>query len=69
MGSVTDDVGLDGVTDTGDPGEGDGKPTSGARFGLPGEPGIDVTDVSETDQIGITGSFYETIFRWIDTIH
>lgn len=55
---VTDDVGLDGLADTGDDGENDGKPTSGARFGLPGEPGVDVTDVSETDQIGITGSFY-----------
>ncbi len=55
---ATDDVGLDGLADTGDPGENDGKPTSGARLGLPGEPGVDVTDVSETDQIGITGSFY-----------
>ncbi len=55
----TDDVGLDGVAGTGDPGEGDGKPTSGARFGLPGEPDIDVTDVSETDQIGITNAQYE----------
>ena len=64
---LTDDVGLDGVADTGDPGEGDGQPTSGARFGLPGEPGIDVTDVSETDQIGITGSFYEPSSSWIDT--
>ena len=63
---LTDDVGLDGVPDTGDPGEGDGKPTSGARFGLPGEPNIDVTDVSETDQIGITGSYYETSALWID---
>ena len=62
----TDDVGLDGVADTGDPGEGDGKPTSGARFGLPGEPHVDVTDVSETDQIGITGSYYETSSLWID---
>ncbi len=53
----TDDVGLDGLAETGDEGENDGKPTPG-RFGLPGEPGIDVTDVSETDQIGITGSFY-----------
>jgi hypothetical protein len=51
---LTDDVGLDGVGDTGDEGEDDGKPTSGAPFGLPGEPNIDVTDVSETDQIGIT---------------
>ncbi|OGU82143.1 MAG: hypothetical protein A2W11_07440 [Ignavibacteria bacterium RBG_16_35_7] len=53
----TDDVGLDGLAETGDPGENDGKPTPG-RFDLPGEPNIDVTDVSETDQIGITGSFY-----------
>ena len=56
---LTDDVGLDGVADTGDRGEGDGKPTSGARFGLPGEPNVDVTDVSETDQIGITNAQYE----------
>lgn len=54
---ATDDVGLDGLAETGDTGENDGKPTGG-RFGLPGEPNIDVTDVSETDQIGITGSFY-----------
>ena len=63
----TDDVGLDGLADTGDPGENDGKPTSGARFGLPGEPGIDVTDVSETDQIGITGSYYKPSSEWIGT--
>lgn len=55
---ITDDVGLDGIPGTNDPGEGDGKPTSGARFGLPGEPNIDVTDVSETDQIGITNAQY-----------
>lgn len=55
---LRDDVGLDGVPDTGDPGENDGKPTSGARFGLPGEPKVDVTDVSETDQIGITNADY-----------
>ena len=63
---LTDDVGLDGVAETGDPGEGDGKPTSGARFGLPGEPNVDVTDVSETDQIGLTGSFYRPSSEWID---
>ncbi len=56
---LRDDVGLDGVPGTGDPGEGDGMPTSGARFGLPGEPNVDVTDVSETDQIGITNAQYE----------
>ncbi len=53
---LRDDVGLDGVANTGDEGEGDGKPTSGARFGLPGEPNIDVTDVSETDVIGLTNA-------------
>ena len=55
---LTDDVGVDGVPNTGDYGENDGKPTSGARFGLPGEPSVDVTDVSETDQIGITAADY-----------
>src|SRR5690606_11323785 len=54
----TDDVGLDGVADSGDEGEGDGIPTSGAGTGLPGEPTIDVTDVAETDQIGITNAQY-----------
>ncbi|NWF88824.1 MAG: hypothetical protein HXY50_05090 [Ignavibacteriaceae bacterium] len=62
---LIDDVGLDGLAETGDEGEGDGKPTSGARFGLPGEPNIDVTDVTETDQIGITGSFYKPSSEWI----
>ncbi len=52
-----DDVGLDGVADTGDQGEGDGLPTSGAGTGRPGEPHIDVTDIDETDMIGLT-SFY-----------
>jgi len=42
-----DDVGMDGVAGTGDLGEGDGKPT-------PGEPHFDATDVSESDQIGLT---------------
>lgn len=55
--ALTDDVGLDGVEGTGDYGEGDGKPTPG-RNNLPGEPHIDVTDVSETDQIGITNAQY-----------
>lgn len=62
--ALTDDVGLDGVDNTGDEGEGDGVPTSGARFGLPGEPNIDVTDVSETDQIGITNAQYEAAGSW-----
>jgi len=51
---VTDDVGLDGVPGTHDQGEGDGKPTSGVGTGEPGEPHVDLTDVKETDQIGIT---------------
>lgn len=55
---LNDDVGLDGVPNTGDKGEGDGKPTSGAGTNFPGEPNIDVTDVSETDQIGITNAQY-----------
>ncbi|MBN1997933.1 hypothetical protein JW935_10300, partial [candidate division KSB1 bacterium] len=49
-----DDVGLDGVADTGDEGEGDGLPTSGAGTGRPGEPHIDVTDIDESDMIGLT---------------
>lgn len=53
---LTDDVGLDGVPYTGDTGEGDGKPTSGIGTGEPGEPHIDLTDVKETDQIGITNA-------------
>ncbi len=53
---LTDDVGIDGVPETGDFGEGDGKPTSGVGTGEPGEPHIDLTDVKETDQIGITGA-------------
>ncbi len=52
--AVQDDVGLDGREDSGDPGEGDGRPTSGSGTGFPGEPNIDKTDVSETDLIGIT---------------
>lgn len=52
-----DDVGLDGVAETGDEGEGDGMPTSGAGTGRPGEPHIDLTDVDESDQIGLTSFF------------
>lgn len=52
-----DDNGLDGVRGTGDEGEGDGKPTSGAGTEFPGEPSIDKTDVGETDAIGITAAF------------
>ncbi|HWP82580.1 MAG TPA: hypothetical protein VNN76_07995 [Bacteroidota bacterium] len=55
---LTDDVGLDGAPNTGDPGEGDGKPTSGANTPFPGEPNIDKTDVAEADQIGLTNVQY-----------
>lgn len=48
------DTGLDGVPFSGDPGDNDGMPTSGAGTGFPGERNIDVTDISESDQIGIT---------------
>ncbi|MFH1195436.1 MAG: hypothetical protein V1720_06965 [bacterium] len=51
-----DDNGLDGVRGSGDTGENDGVPTSGAGTDFPGEPGIDKTDVSETDLIGITSA-------------
>ena len=51
---VTDDVGRDGVENTGDYGEGDGIATSGAGTELPGEPHIDKTDIDESDMIGLT---------------
>lgn len=54
-----DDVGLDGAPGTGDPGEGDGVPTSGAGTDFPGEPNIDKTDISESDQIGLTNVQYD----------
>jgi hypothetical protein len=60
-----DDVGRDGIPNTGDYGEGDGIATSGydANYhdtGLPGEPHIDKTDVKESDQIGLTNFYYFT---------
>ncbi len=42
------DLGADGVPETGDPGEGDGVPTEG-------ETNFDRTDLNESDQIGLTG--------------
>ncbi|MFQ5706509.1 MAG: hypothetical protein ACE5HO_03620 [bacterium] len=56
---LQDDVGLDGVERNGDPGDGDGKPTSGAGTDFPGEPDIDKTDVSETDLIGLTSAIQD----------
>ena len=51
---LQDDTGFDGVPFSGDIGDSDGVPTTGAGTGFPGEKNIDVTDVSESDQIGIT---------------
>ncbi len=53
-----DDVGLDGVDLSGDTGESDGYPTSGAFSPFPGESAIDKTDVRETDAIGITAATF-----------
>ncbi|MGA7305505.1 MAG: hypothetical protein WBW88_11560, partial [Rhodothermales bacterium] len=50
---LTDDVGADGSTGTGDIGEGDGQPT-------PGEPNFDALDVDETDQVGLASFYYFT---------
>jgi hypothetical protein len=57
----TDDVGIDGVANTGDAGEGDGLPTAGRRLANgtldplhPGEPNFEYTDLDESDQIGLT---------------
>jgi hypothetical protein len=58
---VTDDVGIDGIPNTGDFGEGDGMPTAGKRLPdgaldplYPGEPNFELTDLDESDQIGLT---------------
>ncbi len=52
-----DDTGLDGKPGTGDTGEGDGYPTPG--YGdLPGESNVDITDVDESDQIGLTSFIF-----------
>lgn len=59
-----DDVGLDGVENSGDvtAGEADGKPSSGAGTNFPGEPNIDKTDVSEVDMIGLTTARQDPAF-------
>lgn len=58
---LTDDVGIDGIPNTGDFGEGDGIPTAGRRLPdgsldplYPGEPNFELTDLDESDQIGLT---------------
>jgi len=58
-GLFQDDVGLDGVENSGDPGEGDGVPSSGSGTNFPGEPNIDKTDVGETDLIGLTSAIQD----------
>ncbi|HZW40354.1 MAG TPA: hypothetical protein VFF33_13730 [Ignavibacteriaceae bacterium] len=57
----TDDVGIDGIANTGDFGEGDVVPTAGQRLSdgspnplAPGEPNFEYTDLDESDQIGLT---------------
>jgi len=57
----TDDVGVDGIPNTGDFGEGDGVPTRGNILPdgtldplAPGEPNFEYTDLDEADQIGLT---------------
>lgn len=56
---LMDDVGLDGLEESTDLGERDGRPTSGTGTNLPGERNIDKTDVSESDQMGLTGVQYD----------
>jgi len=58
---LTDDVGIDGIPNTGDEGEGDGVPTRGKKLAsgaldplFPGEPNFEYTDLDEVDQIGLT---------------
>ncbi|MBM2839874.1 MAG: hypothetical protein HW412_402 [Bacteroidetes bacterium] len=64
-GNLVHDVGRDGLRGTNDFGERDGQPTSGYDgqgndTNLPGEPSIDKTDVSESDQVGLSSFFYFT---------
>ena len=51
-----DDVGIDGLPNTGDTGENDGVPTAGDAFDIrqPGEPNFEWTDLDESDMIGLT---------------
>ena len=56
----SDDVGINGDDSGGlDAGVNDQKPTSGSGSGFPGEPIIDKTDVSESDQMGLTAVGYD----------
>jgi hypothetical protein len=51
-----DDVGIDGLPNTGDVGEKDGVPSAGNPFDIrqPGEPNFEWTDLDESDMIGLT---------------
>ncbi|MBL51674.1 MAG: hypothetical protein CMG57_06925 [Candidatus Marinimicrobia bacterium] len=51
------DVGVDGLQNTGDRGEGDGIPTAGDQYDIrePGEPNFEWTDLDEADMMGLTG--------------
>ncbi|MEE8335606.1 MAG: hypothetical protein V3S48_04130, partial [Candidatus Neomarinimicrobiota bacterium] len=64
-----DDLGIDGLANTGDEGEGDGIPTSGDPFDIrqPGEPNFEWTDLDESDMIGLT-SFAAPTFGGDNTI-
>ncbi len=56
----SDDIGINGDESGGvEAGVGDQKPTSGSGTGFPGEPNIDKTDVSESDQMGLTAVGYD----------
>ncbi|HJL74077.1 MAG TPA: hypothetical protein QGF17_01975 [Candidatus Marinimicrobia bacterium] len=56
----SDDVGINGDESGGlGAGVGDQKPSSGSGTGFPGEPNIDKTDVSESDQMGLTAVGYD----------
>jgi hypothetical protein len=59
--AITDDLGIDGIADTEDAGEGDGMPTAGLKLPdgsldplHPGEMNFELTDLDESDQIGLT---------------
>jgi hypothetical protein len=64
--NILDDTGVDGLDGTGDPGEGDRKPSSKYKwegdslvkvYDGPGEEHIDAVDVNESDMIGMTSYF------------
>ena len=63
------DVGVDGLPNTGDEGEGDGEPTAGDPFDIrePGEPNYEWTDLDEADMVGLTG-FSSPVFGGNNTI-